>query len=552
MVYYGILANFVTFLVYKFHHSYPDSANIVINFMGTSSLTPIIGAVIADSYLGRYWTIAIFSTVYFVGLVCLTISAAVPSMRPSNVGCTQLEIFLGVCEKPSLRQTAFLYFGWYVVALGSGGIRPCVAAFGADQFNEEDPAEKKNLDLFFNWFYFMINLGGLLSLTGIVYIQNYLGWGWGLGSLAFAMAVANIIFLAGTPLYRYKLPSGSPFARLAQVVVAAVRKRNLKVPEDSNLLFEVYDRESAIIGSRKLPHTRTLRFFDKAAVTTSSDMVDQSKPSASDPNPWRLCTITQVEELKVLWRLLPIWATNIMVNTVFSQVLSFSVEQGFTMDRSVGKHFTILSASVPVFAPIFVFIFLPLYAKLYVPMVRNWTGHQSGNTHLQRVGAGLVFSTLAALAAALVEGRRRHLAYATGLAQNPLATLPISVFWLLPQYAFIGLAEVFASVGQLEFFYEQAPDSMRSIGTSFFSTAAAAGSYFASLLNTILRSATKSTGQSPWVNNNINLAHVDYYCWLLVVLSTINFVIFVVVAHRFEYRQTETHKDPTTQDIPLD
>ncbi|KAJ7296295.1 hypothetical protein O6H91_Y132300 [Diphasiastrum complanatum] len=539
MVYYGIAANFVTFLVYKFHHSFPDAVSMITNFMGTSCLTPLIGAVLADSYLGRYWTIAIFSIIYLIGLICLTISAAIPAMMPSDADCTQLELFLGVCQHASISQSAFLYFGLYVVALGSGGIRPCVAAFGADQFNEEDPIEKKNLAVFFNGFYFMISLGAILSLTGMVYIQNNVGWKWGLGALAIAMTVANITFFAGTPLYRHKLPSGSPLTRLAQVIVASVRKRKVKVPDDSSLLYEVYDKKSAIIGSRKLPHTRTLRFFDKAAVKTSSD-IDESKPSPTDLSPWKLCTTTQVEELKALWRMLPIWAASIMPNTLFTQLLSFSVQQGLTMDRSMGKHFTIPAASVPVFAALFVVVLLPVYARLYVPLTRRLTGHPSGTTHLQRVGGGLLISGLSAVAAALVERRRRHLSYVEGVAFSPLGPVPMSAFWLVPQYALVGMAEVFAAIGQLEFFYEQAPDGMRSMGTSFFSTAAAAGSYFASLLLTIVKSATQtSEGQSTWLNDNINLGHIDYYYWLLALMSAVNLMIFVVVAHQYEYKQVE-------------
>jgi peptide/histidine transporter 3/4 len=192
----------------------------------------------------------------------------------------------------------FIYISLYTMALGSGGIRPCVSTFGADQFDVEDPKEKLQLAHFFNWFYFTITLGVLLALTVVVYISNYVSWGWGFGTLAIAMGVANITFFMGTPFYRHKLPSGSPITRLCQVLVASICKWKVQVPSDESLLHEVHDKESAIVGSRKLHHMNDLRFFDKAAVKT-----DKDENPETPPTPWRLCTITQVQNPWIPWSL---------------------------------------------------------------------------------------------------------------------------------------------------------------------------------------------------------------------------------------------------------
>jgi peptide/histidine transporter 3/4 len=111
------------------------------------------------------------------------------------------------------------------IALGSAGIKPCVSTFGADQFDSADPGEKRQLASFFNWLYFAINLGILISISLVVYLSDYVSWGWGLGSLAIAMGLANLSFFLGTRFYRHcKLASGSPFTRVAQVLVASTRK----------------------------------------------------------------------------------------------------------------------------------------------------------------------------------------------------------------------------------------------------------------------------------------------------------------------------------------
>ena len=203
----------------------------------------------------------------------MTLSSIVPNLRPSSVGCDQLSLFLDSCKAPSKNQMAFLYVSLYTIALGSGGIRPCVSSFGADQFDVEDPKENEQLPRFFNGFYFMITVGVFLSLTLVVYISDYISWGWGFGTLSMAMAIANIIFFIGTPFYRHKLPSGSPLTRLLQVVVAALRKRRVMMPTNKDELYEVHDRESAIPGSRKLYHTDTLRYASYTHISKSQSAI---------------------------------------------------------------------------------------------------------------------------------------------------------------------------------------------------------------------------------------------------------------------------------------
>ncbi len=189
----------------------------------------------------------------------MTLTSVLPGLRPLGSGCGAQTLYLGSCTPPSTQQMAFIYISLYTMALGSGGIRPCVLTFGADQFDVEDPKEKLQL-AHFHWFYFTITLGVLLALTVVVYISNYVSWGWGFGTLAIAMGVANITFFMGTPFYRHKLPSGSPVTRLCQVLVASICKWKVQVPSDESLLHEVRDKESAIVGSHKLHHMNDLRY----------------------------------------------------------------------------------------------------------------------------------------------------------------------------------------------------------------------------------------------------------------------------------------------------
>lgn len=179
-------------------------------------------------------------------MTLLTLSASVPGFKPS-------------CDKdachPTSGQTAVTFVALYLIALGTGGIKPCVSSFGADQFDETDEEEKEKKSSFFNWFYFSINIGALIASSVLVYIQMHVGWGWGFGVPTVAMAIAVVFFFAGSKLYRIQKPGGSPLTRIFQVIVASFRKMHVQVPSDKSLLHETADEESDIQGSRKLEHT---------------------------------------------------------------------------------------------------------------------------------------------------------------------------------------------------------------------------------------------------------------------------------------------------------
>lgn len=124
----------------------------------------------------------------------------------------------------------------------------------------------------------------------------------------------------------------------------------------------------------------------------------------------------------------------------------------------------------------------------------------------------------------------------TNTAQNPLAVVPYSAWWLTIPFSLIGLGEVFASIGQLEFFYDQAPDGMRSIGTALFSATTALGAYLGTFLINVTTKYAVRHGQRAWINNFLSLGHMDYYFWLLAILSGINFIVFLYFARIYQYK----------------
>ncbi|XP_057485381.1 LOW QUALITY PROTEIN: protein NRT1/ PTR FAMILY 8.3-like [Actinidia eriantha] len=522
LAYYGIATNLVTYLTTKLHEGNVSAARNVTTWAGTCYLTPLIGAVLADAYWGRYWTIAVFSTIYFIGMCTLTLSASVPAFKPA-------ECVGSICPSATPAQYAVFFFGLYLIALGTGGIKPCVSSFGADQFDDTDPKERVKKGSFFNWFYFSINIGALVSSSLIVWIQENAGWGLGFGIPAVFMGIAIGSFFSGTPLYRFQKPGGSPLTRMCQVLVASFRKWNLNVPTDASLLYETPDKTSAIDGSRKLQHTDELKCLDKAAVIS-----DVENKTGDYSNPWRLCTVTQIEELKILIRMFPIWATGIVFAAVYAQMATMFVEQGSMMDTTIGS-FTIPAASLSTFDVISVIFWVPVYDSVLVPIARKFTGKGRGFSELQRMGIGLFLSIFCMSAAALLEMKRLSLAKSLGLVHEDVP-VPLSIFWQIPQYFLLGAAEVFTFIGQLEFFYDQSPDAMRSLCSALSLLTTSLGNYLSSFILTVVTSITTQGGKTGWIPDNLNEGHLDHFFWLLAGLSFFNMVIYVFCAKMYKQK----------------
>ena len=122
----------------------------------------------------------------------------------------------------------------YLIALGSGCIRPCLSAFGGDQFDQEDAKERKQTPRYFNWLVFAISIGGILATTIVVHVGENVSWTLSFITIGIAAMCASLIFVAGTLVYRHHKPQGSPFTRISQVFVAAFRNRKLNLPADPN------------------------------------------------------------------------------------------------------------------------------------------------------------------------------------------------------------------------------------------------------------------------------------------------------------------------------
>uniref|UniRef100_A0A0A9FVV5 Peptide transporter n=1 Tax=Arundo donax TaxID=35708 RepID=A0A0A9FVV5_ARUDO len=270
-----------------------------------------------------------------------------------------------------------------------------------------------------------------------------------------------------------------------------------------------------------MKHTNQFRFLDKAAIVPAPPGNEFTASMSS----WRLCTVTQVEELKMLLRMSPIWASFVIFYAVSAPTASTLVEQGMFMDNRIGS-FAIPPASVSIIGVFSILIWVPVYETLLVPLARCLTGNDKGFSQSQRLGIGQALSMLTMVYAALLETGRLAVAKANGLTDQSVPE-PMSILWQAPLYLVHGAAEVFGGIGVTEFFYDHAPETMKSLCAALGQLALASGSYFNSLVLGIIAIATTHGGAPGWIPDNLNEGHLDYFLWMMAALSLLNLAQFV-------------------------
>uniref|UniRef100_A0A0D3F6W5 Uncharacterized protein n=1 Tax=Oryza barthii TaxID=65489 RepID=A0A0D3F6W5_9ORYZ len=213
------------------------------------------------------------------------------------------------------------------------------------------------------------------------------------------------------------------------------------------------------------------RCLDRAAIMEADLAASPAKTNQTSAAP--AATVTEVEEVKMVVKLLPIWSTCILFWTVYSQMTTFSVEQATRMDRHLRPGaapggFAIPAGSLSVFLFLSILLFTSLNERVLVPAAR-------------RVGAG----------------------------------------------------EAFAYVGQLEFFIREAPERMKSMSTGLFLVTLSMGFFLSSFLVFAVDAATRGA----WIRNDLDAGRLDLFYWMLAVLGVANFAVFLVFARRHEYKQ---------------
>ncbi|XP_053296541.1 solute carrier family 15 member 2 [Pleuronectes platessa] len=339
--FYGMKAVLTLYFLTYFHWDKDLSTAVYHAFSGLCYFTPILGALIADSWLGKFKTIIYLSIVYVIGHVIKSVGA-IPTVGNSDV------------------HIALSIVGLILIAFGTGGIKPCVAAFGGDQFDEEHISERQK---FFSIFYMSINAGSLLStvitpmLRGDVQCFGGDCYALAFGVPAILMVVALVVFIAGSGMYKRNPPQGNILLEVCNCIGFAIKSRW---------------RSSKDVPKRK-------HWLDWAEEKYSKRLI---------------------QEIKMVLRVLVLYIPLPMFWALFDQQGSRWTLQATRMNMAVGDSFIIKPDQMQMMNALLILLFVPIFDLIIYPLIGLC---RIRLTPLRKMAAGMVFAALAFGAATLVE-----------------------------------------------------------------------------------------------------------------------------------------------------
>ncbi|XP_045358179.1 solute carrier family 15 member 2 isoform X1 [Leopardus geoffroyi] len=339
--YYGMKAVLTLYFLYFLHWNEDTSTSIYHAFSSLCYFTPILGAAIADSWLGKFKTIIYLSLVYVLGHVVKSLGA--------------LPILGG-----QMVHTVLSLFGLSLIALGTGGIKPCVAAFGGDQFEEKHAEERTR---YFSVFYLSINAGSLIStfitpmLRGDVQCFGEDCYALAFGVPGLLMVIALVVFAMGSKIYRKPPPEGNIVSQVVKCIWFAISNR--------------FNNRSGDIPKRQ-------HWLDWAAEKYPKQLIMDVKALTS--------VLFLYIPLPMFWALL-------------DQQGSRWTLQATRMNGNLGV-FVLQPDQMQVLNPLLVLIFIPLFDLVIYRLVSKCGINFSS---LRKMAVGMILASLAFAVAAAVE-----------------------------------------------------------------------------------------------------------------------------------------------------
>lgn len=433
--YYGMISILTIYLSKHMQMGDAKGKEIMHIFATAVYFLPLFGAWLADKWLGRYWTILIISLFYCAGHGAL---AAFEGNLPG------------------------VYLGLTLIAIGAGGIKPCVSAFVGDQFGT---GNEKGLTRVYGWFYWSVNFGATFGFALIPMLRDKQGYSWAFGVPGLAMAVATFIFWLGRKKYVRQPPARKTRqAGIMSVVWFAFKNRSRGPLRDS--------------------------WLDAALVKFSAEEVN---------------AVRAVGRIVLVFLLVPVFFA------LYNQVNSTWVLQGEKMTPFDVFGFTVDGERMQAVGSILVMIWVPILTYLIYPLCEK-LGLRP--TPLRRMSVGMVLAGVTYVISGWIQSRID-------------SGEKLSLAWQLVPYVVLVAGEVLVSATGLEFAFEEAPKSMRSIIMSFWLLTIAGGHFLIALFTWINSNFLKASGPTE----------LYAYAGLMFVVS----VIFMLIAATIGKRRDTAH-----------
>lgn len=451
-----------------------DLATSTVHFFKTGVYAlPMIGAIVADRFLGKYRTILWLSFVYCAGHFVLS--------------CTEGSV-------------GGLYLGLFLIALGSGGIKPCVSAHVGDQFGKSN---WHLMDKVYQGFYFIINFGSFFSTLLIPLVQKWFGWRVAFAIPGVLMFVATFVFWLGRKEFVHvpAKPGGYVgFLDASSSVLLFMTLGSLFFTAHQSLwmmtvvsfscmaaglwVFQVRQSIAADDGFLAVSIFTLKEWFKQFALNRGENAVlvlnsgrgtmQGGKPGGS----WRSNVNQQfsneaIDGTLAVLKIISIFFLVSIFWSLFDQSTSSWIRQAEMMNRQVNLpilgQFEILSSQIQALNPVLVMIMIPILLYGLYPWMEKRGMRLSA---LMRMSIGMFTASISFAMVAWIQYEIDILA---------LQNQQLHVGWQFFPYVVITLAEVLVSITGLEFAYTQAPKRMKSTVMGFWLLSVALGNILVAL-----------------------------------------------------------------------
>jgi POT family proton-dependent oligopeptide transporter len=455
-------------------------------FVTTAYFLPIVGAVLADALFGKFWVVFWLSLVYCAGHLTLA--------------------FIGLPIAHMVEPKYLLVAGLCMIALGAGGIKPCVSTNVGDQFGESN---KHLLTRVFNWFYFSINAGSAMSTLLIPWLLD--PYKADPAGMIAKLPPSVVAFLESPRLHSPDIAFGLPgiFMALATIIFWMGRKKFVHIPPAGRQFFDdVVPRERQLSFVLILTVLIAALFF--ALWFNLSRIFIGVIPVGGILLGLNVALIVGV----VLWAIRPVLRHILMPIpfvamfwALWQQNFSSWVLQAELMDRHLfGIEW--LSSQIQTVNPLFILIMLPLFSYWVYPFAEKFVKL----TPLRKIGAGLFVTAASFFIIAMIQTR-------IDAGGRP------SIVWQIWAFIVLTVGETLVSPTHLEFAYTQGPVRMKSLVMCTYLFAISLGNLFTAGVNFFI--------QNP--DGSVKLQGTSYFMFFVwVLLGTA--VLFAIISPFYKGR----------------